>query len=374
MTFAENLMTYALGRRVEAYDMPALRAIVARRREAERSDRRVHRRHHAERGVSDEPPRAGRDDGGDRHRPATDGRPRMIITKRHLSRRTVLKGLGVTVALPFLDAMAPAATALANTAAKGKLRFVAVEMVHGAAGSSTYGAQNNLWSPAAVGRSFDLSPTSLAPLEPLARLHHDRQQHRRADGRSVHDAGDRRRSFPRELGVPDAGASQADDGIGPVCRDVVRSDLRAAVRSGHGDSVDAALHRGRRSFRRLRIQLLLRLHRRDQLGVAERAAADAARSARGVRHAVRRRRHAGRSRAPAARGQERARHHRRVDRPAQAAGRRGRPRAAQPTTSTTCARSSAAFRTSRRPTAAARPARCRMRRWACPIRSTSTSS
>jgi hypothetical protein len=91
----------------------------------------------------------------------------MIITRRHLSRRAVLKGMGVTVALPFLDAMAPAATALANTAARGKLRFVAMEMVHGAAGSSNYGAQHNLWSPAAVGREFDLSPTSLAPLDPL---------------------------------------------------------------------------------------------------------------------------------------------------------------------------------------------------------------
>src|SRR5436190_11176494 len=91
----------------------------------------------------------------------------MMITKRHLSRRTVLKGMGVTVALPFLDAMTPAATPLAQTAAKSKLRFVAVEMVHGAAGSSNYGAQHNLWSPAASGTSFDLSPTSLAPLEPF---------------------------------------------------------------------------------------------------------------------------------------------------------------------------------------------------------------
>jgi len=49
----------------------------------------------------------------------------MIITKRHVSRRAVLKGMGVTVALPFLDAMTPAGTALANAAAKGKLRFVA---------------------------------------------------------------------------------------------------------------------------------------------------------------------------------------------------------------------------------------------------------
>jgi hypothetical protein len=91
----------------------------------------------------------------------------MIITKRHLSRRAVLKGMGVTVALPFLEAMAPAATPLAQTAAKGKLRFVAVEIVHGAAGSTSYGLQHNLWSPAASGRSFDLSPSSLAPLDPL---------------------------------------------------------------------------------------------------------------------------------------------------------------------------------------------------------------
>ncbi len=93
----------------------------------------------------------------------------MMITKRHVSRRAVLKGMGATVALPFLDAMAPAATAMAQTAAdaKGKLRFVAIEMVHGAAGSCTYGTQHNLWSPAAYGKSFDLTPTSMAPLEPF---------------------------------------------------------------------------------------------------------------------------------------------------------------------------------------------------------------
>src|SRR5438128_450242 len=88
----------------------------------------------------------------------------MMITKRHVSRRTVLKGMGVTVALPFLDAMAPAAT---PTAAKGSVRFVAIEMVHGAAGSTNYGLKNNLWSPAEEGPRFDLAPTSLAPLEPV---------------------------------------------------------------------------------------------------------------------------------------------------------------------------------------------------------------
>ena len=89
----------------------------------------------------------------------------MLITKRHLSRRTVLKGIGATAALPLLDAMIPAVTAQAKTAASGKVRLAAIEMVHGAAGSSTYGLKANLWSPAATGRNFDLTPSALQPLE-----------------------------------------------------------------------------------------------------------------------------------------------------------------------------------------------------------------
>ena len=85
-----------------------------------------------------------------------------FITQKHLHRRTVLKGLGATIALPFLDAMTPA---LRAQAAK-KVRLVAMEMVHGAAGSTAFGLQKNLWAPAATGSAFDLSPTSLAPLEP----------------------------------------------------------------------------------------------------------------------------------------------------------------------------------------------------------------
>ena len=89
----------------------------------------------------------------------------MLITKRHLSRRTVLKGIGATAALPLLEAMIPAATAQAKTAAAGKVRLAAIEMVHGAAGSSTFGLKANLWSPAATGRNFDLTPSALQPLE-----------------------------------------------------------------------------------------------------------------------------------------------------------------------------------------------------------------
>ncbi|MBI1875058.1 MAG: DUF1552 domain-containing protein [Acidobacteria bacterium] len=89
----------------------------------------------------------------------------MFITQKHLSRRTVLKGLGATMGLPLLDAMAPAATAWAEANPR-RLRLVAMEMVHGAAGSTAFGLKNNLWSPARIGPEFDLSPTSLAALGP----------------------------------------------------------------------------------------------------------------------------------------------------------------------------------------------------------------
>ncbi len=89
----------------------------------------------------------------------------MILTKKHVSRRTVLRGMGVTLALPFLDAMAPAATPLHKSAAAPKTRLAAIEMVHGSAGSTVVGAEKNLWAPAAEGSKFDLTPSSLAPLE-----------------------------------------------------------------------------------------------------------------------------------------------------------------------------------------------------------------
>jgi hypothetical protein len=91
----------------------------------------------------------------------------MYLTKKHVSRRTVLRGMGATVALPFLEAMVPARTALANTAAAGRTRLACIEQVHGAAGSTQIGLAKNLWSPAAVGRGFDLTPSSLSPLEPF---------------------------------------------------------------------------------------------------------------------------------------------------------------------------------------------------------------
>jgi hypothetical protein len=91
----------------------------------------------------------------------------MFLTRRHLSRRDVLRGMGATIALPFLDAMVPARTLLAKTAAAGRTRLSCIEMVHGAAGSTAFGLSKNMWSPAALGREFDLTPSSMSPLEPF---------------------------------------------------------------------------------------------------------------------------------------------------------------------------------------------------------------
>jgi len=90
-----------------------------------------------------------------------------FITGKRIERRTFLKGVGATVSLPFLDAMLPAGRHGAAAMAEiDRTRMVAIELVHGSAGSNEWGASQNLWDPAEVGRSFDLSPSSLSPLDP----------------------------------------------------------------------------------------------------------------------------------------------------------------------------------------------------------------
>ena len=81
----------------------------------------------------------------------------MYLTKKHLSRRTVLKGAGAAIALPLLDAMSPAATAWAQTpAATPPKRMAFVGFPHGAIMTS--------WSPKQAGTDYEMSPI----LEPLA--------------------------------------------------------------------------------------------------------------------------------------------------------------------------------------------------------------
>ncbi|HTY51242.1 MAG TPA: DUF1552 domain-containing protein [Steroidobacteraceae bacterium] len=82
----------------------------------------------------------------------------MFLTKKCLSRRTVLKGAGVSIALPLLDAMIPAGTALADTPAAVKPRLGLVYFPHGAV--------QKYWDPVGTGRDFQFSPI-LKPLEPL---------------------------------------------------------------------------------------------------------------------------------------------------------------------------------------------------------------
>ena len=94
----------------------------------------------------------------------------MYLTGKHLSRRTVLRGLGVSVGLPFFEAMVPVRRLFAQTAAgqaAKRTRLVCIEQVHGAAGCSEFGASHYLWNPEAVGRQFDLSKGSLVSLEPF---------------------------------------------------------------------------------------------------------------------------------------------------------------------------------------------------------------
>jgi hypothetical protein len=83
----------------------------------------------------------------------------MNLFKKHISRRTALKGVGATIALPLLDAMSPSATAWAQTpagSAPKRLAFIGFP----------HGAIMDRWSPAQTGANYEMSPI-LQPLEPF---------------------------------------------------------------------------------------------------------------------------------------------------------------------------------------------------------------
>lgn len=90
-----------------------------------------------------------------------------FLTKKHLSRRTLLRGGAVALGLPFLDAMVPAGTALAQTAAQPKTRAGFFYLPHGAImGNTPYGAEYDAWTSTGTGDSFQLGHI-LQPLDPL---------------------------------------------------------------------------------------------------------------------------------------------------------------------------------------------------------------
>jgi hypothetical protein len=82
----------------------------------------------------------------------------MFVTKKHLSRRTLLHGMGASVALPLLDAMIPASTSWAQTVANTQPRLGFIFFPHGAV--------MDRWVPATVGSDFEVSPI----LSPVARF------------------------------------------------------------------------------------------------------------------------------------------------------------------------------------------------------------
>jgi hypothetical protein len=91
----------------------------------------------------------------------------MFITKKYLSRRTLLRAGGAAIGLPLLDAMVPAATAVAQTAAAVRPRMGFFYLPHGAIMDNTrFGAEMNRWTPEAAGRDFELKPI-LEPFAPL---------------------------------------------------------------------------------------------------------------------------------------------------------------------------------------------------------------
>ena len=303
-TFTENLMAYGLGRRVESYDMPTIREIVR--------DAGASQNHFSSfvLGIVKSP--AFRMSRAERRRSTAYGRPRLTSRlRRTRGDRHVSDRRSTSRAAPSCAAWARPSrcrsstrwcrrgTLLAKTAAAGKTRLACIEMVHGAAGST---ADRPGEEPVvAGGRRAQLRSVAEQPVAARAvpRLPDDRQQHRRAQGAEAFEpkeiGGDHFRSSAVFLTQMHPKQTEGSDVHG---RHLARSALRAAVRAGHADSVDAAVHRERRPGGRLRLRLRVRLHRHDQLGDADRAAADDPRSARGVRSAVRRRRDAG-----AARGQ-----------------------------------------------------------------------
>jgi len=92
------------------------------------------------------------------NRPPEEQTNMNFITKKHVSRRMVLRGVGAAMALPLLDSMVPAQTPLSQTAAVPPTRFTGIFVPHGMA--------PGYWIPEKVGTGFEFTPI-MKPLEPL---------------------------------------------------------------------------------------------------------------------------------------------------------------------------------------------------------------
>ena len=162
----------------------------------------------------------------------------MFITKKFLSRRTVLRGVGASLGLPLLDAMIPAATALADTAARPRTRLGFFYFPHGAV--------MERWTPAQSGRDF--TPGEI--LEPLVPF----QKHltvisnignKPAESRAVHalvPATWLSCVHPQETLSPNMAATADQIAAQHIGQDTPYPSLEVATAQGHG--VGSACERG----------------------------------------------------------------------------------------------------------------------------------
>ena len=240
-TFTENLLAYGLGRVIDYRDMPVVRAI-DRERPQERPSfsafvlgivksapfqmRRA------------EEPGPAKSETGERAIRTSEGSIQMqFVTKKHLSRRTVLRGVGAALSLPLLDSMVPAQTPLRKTvAASSPTRLACIEMVHGAAGSTGEGTNKHYWSPEKDGTDFEFSQT-LEPLEPYRdyiTIVSDTDLHPATAWSAAEEGADHFRSSAVYL---TAAHPKMTEGSDYYVGHVDRSDLRAAIRPGHAAAV-----------------------------------------------------------------------------------------------------------------------------------------
>ncbi len=194
----------------------------------------------------------------------------MFITKVSLSRRTVLRGMGISLALPLLEAMVPALTATAQTAANPRRRFGAVFVPHG--------ERPSYWTPTKIGADFELTPI-LKPLEPFRdSLTVVSELCTPADGHGTTVAAWLTGSVPKKT-----------DGRRRPGREVGRSGDRVADRIEYGVSRRSnSRPRTSRATSAVRRVLRLRLHEHAVVAHSDGTAADGNQSAHALRADVRR--------------------------------------------------------------------------------------
>ena len=197
-----------------------------------------------------------------------------FLTKKHLSRRTFLRGAGGTIALPLLESMIPAQGRAAAAVPKTRLAFVFFP----------HGVTMDKWIPAGIGDGLRVHADPPAA-RALPRVHQHRQQHLCADGLRRRCVGGREpcaivRGLPvgRKTGRRGATGPRRDGRSGGGARD----------RPGHSAPVDRADRRTRRAREPL--------PQHDFLAHGDLAPAHGAQSAGHLREAVWRWRHRERAR------------------------------------------------------------------------------